>query len=423
MNKHHHASQKQIYIWNITGSIANAATTVLMLMLVSWFLTPEDSDLFTISWSLAMQAATIGCFSVRLYQSTDIQEKYSFEQYFFIRYLTVAAMILYTLVYTAQRTTIYSSAVIMFLCLSRAIDVFSDLFQGWFQQKERLDLSGKALTAHSIAYIVSFCIGLVWTQDLLLSCVLILATQIFTFVLFDYRYFRFMRSHYDARFSSSRLPSISILTACLPLFINAFIITDIFNCPKLAIDNALQSGSLAHGAQTVYGILFLPASVLNLVFLVFRPMVTDLAISWAAGRFSDFLTTVVRIGRYLLGISLLILLAGYFLGCPLLSLLYQVDLSGYRSVLMVIIVGGLFNTFMYLMDNAITVIRRQSYLIIAYLIAWVCARCFVDYFVSTGGLLGAALTFSLSMLVLLICTSAIFLFSLLYEHRGGHSHA
>lgn len=418
MKKLSEPTAKQIYLWNIAGTVLNAMLTVLLLMFVFAFLSDEDGDTFSIAWSFGMQAVTIGIFQIRLYQATDTLEKYSFRQYAIVRVITVAAMMLYSAVYVIyMEYSAYKAWVVILVCLSRAVDAFSDLYQGWYQQKQRLDLAGKALAAHAVASVIAFALGLYCFRELLVSCALMLAGHLVVFALFDYRYFRYMRQSFSIDGALQRTGGkgsfvASMLAACLPLFLNAYIIMDVFNKPKFAIDAAISRGIFPDGSQKIYNILFLAASVLNLAFFMFRPLVTELALKWNAGDRAGFFGIIRRIGMILTVFVVVLYAGGWFLGCPVLSLLYSTDLSRYRGVLMIVITGGIFNTFMYLMDNAVTVIRRQSLLLIPYLITWAYTQLTAESFVLGYGLLGAAVSFASSMLLLLVCTTVIFFLSL-----------
>ena len=66
----------------------------------------------------------------------------------------------------------------------------------------------------------------------------------------------------------------------LPLFVNAFIIMSIMNTPKIVLDNSITKGGMNDGTQTIFNILFMPASVLSLAYIVFRPLITEMAILW-----------------------------------------------------------------------------------------------------------------------------------------------
>ena len=75
-------SEKEIYIWNILGSLANAGLSVIILMVVTRTLDNQKADIFSIAWAISQLMATIGCYQIRVLQATDVEEKFTFRQYF-----------------------------------------------------------------------------------------------------------------------------------------------------------------------------------------------------------------------------------------------------------------------------------------------------------------------------------------------------
>ena len=120
----------------------------------------------------------------------------------------------------------------------------------------------------------------------------------------------------------------------------------------MVIDTAIAQGEMSAGIQTVFNILFMPASVLNLAYIVFRPMITQMAIVWNPGENRRFLKILGKIIGYLLAISIVLMIGSALLGIPVLSIVYAVDLSAYKSELLVIMVGGCVYTFAAVLDNA-----------------------------------------------------------------------
>ena len=78
-------SEKEIYIWNILGSLANAGLSVIILMVVTRTLDNQKADIFSIAWAISQLMATIGCYQIRVLQATDVEEKFTFRQYFEFR--------------------------------------------------------------------------------------------------------------------------------------------------------------------------------------------------------------------------------------------------------------------------------------------------------------------------------------------------
>lgn len=401
--------EKEIYIWNIAGSVANALASVFFLITVTRIAGEMESDIFSLGWSIAQLVMTIGTFQVRLYQATDVQGAYSLRQYVYFRYLTLAAMIVAALGYVG----IYGyrgekAAVVLSLTVYKAVEAYADVYQGWMQLKERLDLAGKGLFFRSVLSFAGFTGILAATQSLTAACGSMILLSLGCLWLFEFRYMKKGNFIDDVTLEREKNFLWRLLVTCLPLFLNSFLVMSIFNAPKMAIDQAMGAGVLEQGAQTVYGILFMPASVINLVYLVFRPVITKMALMWEAGRKKEYLKLIVQVTASLAGLSVFILLGGYFLGIPVLSLLYHVDLTNQREALLILLLAGGLNTLVNVLDNALTVIRRQYVLLTAYVLSWAAARIAAPRLVTVHGIIGAAWSFLLSMAVLL--AAVLFLF-------------
>lgn len=60
----------------------------------------------------------------------------------------------------------YKTNVILLVCLYRLTDAFSDLYQGMFQQHERLDIAGKSLTYRNSLIFILYTLVIVYTKHL-----------------------------------------------------------------------------------------------------------------------------------------------------------------------------------------------------------------------------------------------------------------
>ena len=168
-------SEKEIYIWNILGSLANAGLSVIILMVVTRTLDNQKADIFSIAWAISQLMATIGCYQIRVLQATDVEEKFTFRQYFEFRIVTIVAMMICSCAYVyIKHYTVYKAIIIIIICGYRAVDSLADVFEGWFQQKERLDLAGRALFIRVIIAIVGGGICLVVMHDLLALSLILL---------------------------------------------------------------------------------------------------------------------------------------------------------------------------------------------------------------------------------------------------------
>lgn len=409
-------SEKEIYIWNILGSLANAGLSVIILMVVTRTLDNQKADIFSIAWAISQLMATIGCYQIRVLQATDVEEKFTFRQYFEFRIVTIVAMMICSCIYVyIKHYTAYKAIIIIIICGYRAVDSLADVFEGWFQQKERLDLAGRALFIRVIIAIVGGGICLVGMHDLLALSLMLVFIYVVGLLLYDIRYYNKLKVLEKQKENQNNKWLQGLLVAGTPLFVNAYLLMDIMNTPKIVIDAAIMNGGLQNGSQTIFNILFMPASVLTLAYIVFRPLLTKMAIEWTMGRIKNFLKIIGSIMCCLLGMSILIIGGSALLGIPVLSVLYAIDLTMYKRELLMIILGGCFCTFSYVLDNALVVIRKQYLLVCAYVVSWVYVKIFAHTFVDKWGIMGAAIVYTTSMILFFATTLLIFVICLKKE--------
>lgn len=420
MNKIQRApTEKEVFLWNTLSSAANAALSVFVLVAVTRLTDSVSSDIFSLGWAVASLMLVIGCFQVRLYQSTDAAEKYSFQQYLRHRGVTIAAMAVVSAGYVLFcGYTGTKAAVILLLCGYRAVDALSDVYQGWFQHKERLDLAGKALFARVVVAFAVFTSALLLTHNLVAACVAMDIAALICFFVFDLRYTRDSGVSFGQAGREETGWFRSLTIQCLPLFLNYFLTMVIFNTPKLAIERAIEEGGLLAGAQTVYSILFMPSFCINVIYLVFRHIVTKMAIAREAGDMGLYRKHFYTILLSLAGLSAVICLGGWLLGIPVLQWVYSVDLAGQRPAFMILLAGGCLNAFVYAFDNALTVIRKQYWLLPVYGAAAVVMVFLSPAMVRSNGLHGAAVSFLISQGILLALVAGLYLF-LIRKEKGS----
>lgn len=406
-------SERSIYIWNITGSIANALLSVVALMIVTRILDDRQADIFSIAWTISQLMATVGTFQIRMYQATDVTGVFRFRQYLIYRVITIGIMMISSYAYVMIRGYSGEKAVVVLLmCVFRAVDSLADVYEGWFQQKERLDLSGKALTYRIVVAVFGFGVVLFATKNLILSGVVLVLVYVICFFIYDIRYHYGVEAFREtAKKDKAGLSWVVKMTIeGFPLFINAFLMMSIMNAPKMVLDVAIEQGSLVQGLQTVFNIIFMPASFLNLAYIVFRPLITKMAIVWNMGKTKEFLKILMKILVSLFGIGILLLIGSALLGIPVLSIVYAVDLADYKLELLVIIIGGCMYTFAAVLDNALVVIRKQYILILAYALTYIYIKFAAEAMTGLWGIFGAALSYASAMVVFLIITAVMFAF-------------
>jgi O-antigen/teichoic acid export membrane protein len=404
---------KSNYLWNLLGSVSSALISTLLLLIASRELGATHSDIVSIVYSISQQLIIIGLFQVRNYQATDVSGRISFSDYFFSRIITILLMLLSASVFLFfQKYSLEKTLIYIFIILYRACDAFSDVYQGQLQQNRRSDLAGKILFFRSIIAIVNFFIILKITESLVITSFgIFLVNALLTFIL-DIPILRESRITGPIKLDKNTVSStFLILKQCFPLFLNGFIITYIFTEPKLVIDQLLSRDIFASGMQRNFNILFMPTFILNLLFIILRPMITELSYDWENKKFDIFNKKVKNISKVLLFFGIITIIFSYFVGTFLLSFVFGVDLNSYSIELVVLILAGLFNVFATMIDNLMTIFRRQKLLLPVYIITFIISKILNYPMIFSFGISGAAISFLISMVIYFVLSIIIYFYS------------
>lgn len=398
------------FLWNMLGSLANAFSSMILLIIVNRVTNAYNGGLFSLGFSTAQMMTTVGTLEVRNYQATDIKETFKFNDYYSFRICTCLLMMICSIGYVfANGYTLDKLLVTLLLCLYKMIEAYSDVFEGLFQQKDRIDLSGKTMCYRVCLSTVIFILSIVITKSLLSSITLMFLSSLVFAILYNRKLTTENWFSYNLTFNFKIWKEI--LIQCLPLAIGAFIILYMGNAPKYAVDSLL-----GEEIQNIFSILFMPAFIINLFSLfAFRPMLTSLAIAWDRDDNSRFFKIILGAFAWLLIISCVCLLGAYLLGIPILTRLYGLDLSNYKTELMLIMLGGCVNAFSTILRFTLTVIRKQMISILGYIIAFVFTIILCPVFVTNLSILGACISYIFSMLILSIVFILILLVSVKWK--------
>ena len=403
-------SVKSNYIWNMLGTVSSSLISVVLLLLASRFLSSGDSDVFSIAYALGQQFFVLGYFQVRNLQSTDIKEKYSFASYHNTRLFTVFLMLVISLFYVIwQSYDIYKSSIIFLLVLYRALDAYSDVFQGFFQQKNRSDLAGKIQFYRSWLCMLIFALVLLFTKSLLLASLMICFINLALTLPLDFGYYRY--------FFKDRSKVVSILKNSFPLFFNGFLLAYIYNEPKIAIDRLLTNGILPTGMQRDFNVLFMPVFVLSLLFFILRPLTTQLSIYWSEKKYSFFFKQVRLLFLVMVVLGFVIVVLGYLIGTEILGAVYGIQLQIYKVPFTLLLIGGILNVLALVVDIIMTIFRKQHYLMIAYMLTFIVSKVITLPFIRNQNLIGAANSFLISMMIFFVTSLTIYKMTKNHEKR------
>lgn len=387
------------FVWNMVGSMLMAFQSVIMLMILTRVLGLQEAGIFTIAYANANLFLTIGKYGMRNFQVSDVREQFSFYEYRTSRYITTLLMIFVSVAYVAyvgskNGYTLEKSLIIIWMCLFKVVDVVEDIYHGFYQQKGRLDIAGKALTIRLAVTILIFAIDLIILKNLL--WVLIVSTVV-TFILFVI----LTKWGYEELINLVRKEKkfaniVELLKICFPLFLGSFLAFYIGNAPKYAIDSILNDE-----LQACYGFIAMPVFVIGLLNnFIFNPMIYKMSVMWNEGKVKKFVKLFLLQIVVVAAITVTCIAGAYLLGIPVLSILYNTDLEPYKRELLVLLLGGGFLALSGLLTTIITIIRFQRALVTGYIIVAIMAYLYSPVLVEKYSMMGASVLYMALMVIL-----------------------
>ena len=403
--------ERDSYLWNMLGSLLAAFQSVIMLMVLTRVLGLVEAGIFTIAYANANLFLNIGKYGMRFFQVSDVRKEFNFNEYKMSRIISCIAMVIVSIIYvlyTAQHNN-YSTEkiqILIWMCLFKVVDAVEDVYHGHFQREDRLDIASKCLTIRMIITILVFGIALIIFKDLLLS--LIIATILTTILLIVFTKWTF--GIFEISKNKINWKNvIFLLKLCFPLFAGAFLSFYIGNAPKYAID-----ATLTDELQACYGFIAMPVFVIGLLNnFIFNPMLYQMSVLWKERKIKLFVVKTIRQTGIVVGITIVCIIGAYLLGVPILSWMYNTDLTPYKTELLILLIGGGFLGLSGLLNAVITIIRYQKSLMWGYAVIAILSYLFSNKIVAQYSMLGAALLYTILMGLLCIVFAILFIYGII----------
>ncbi len=376
------------FVWTISSGIVYALQSLVFLAVITNLLGEATAGVYSVGAMIAQQMLTVGKFSVRNYQVSDVREKYSFQDYFAFRTVTclLAVFIMMGWIffggYRGDRAVI-----IVGFTLYRVAECFSDLFEGLYQQKGRFDVSGKSQFVKDLLMIAVFVAAVFITRDVALSSIILAAAAVGLLVLVDFplvSYFSSLRLRFDLR------KIWGLTAACFALFVSSFIYVYINNAPKYAIAGLPMPDVERDAFQGVFSSLFMPVFMVDLLAsFTMRIWITRMALFHDKKDRKGFNRIVLKQVGIIGAITVCSMLFMYFFGGFALSLIYGIDLYGYELENMLLMLAGGMVSIYTLFENVIIIYRHQQLSIAISLASTAAAAVIVPVCTRSSGILGA----------------------------------
>lgn len=403
------------------GSLVYAGSSMILTALVNHLIGTEQGGIFGFAFStFGQQMFLVAYFGMRPLQSTDTSQSYTFSEYRLTRFATCSMAVIFGICYIIFNTlspsagyTAQKALVVFLMVLYKVLDGFADVYESEFQRNGRLYLTGQAMAFRTLLSVFCFLGTLAVTGELVFSCVVAVLSQGAGILLFDKR---MAESVPGMVFTRTPGRQWKLLQDSFLLFLSVFLDGLIFAMAKYAVDARMTSTDNA-----VFVAIFMPTSVINLAAnFVIRPFLTRMSYQWEERNFVELGSGLKKLSGIIFLLTVIALAGAWAIGVPVLGAISNVELKPYKSGLLFIVLGGGFFAVMNLFYYVLVIMKKQKGIFFGYVPVCILSFFLSFWLVGVGGINGAAFSYMLEMLILMLCFmgQAIHIFITEERHAG-----
>lgn len=387
------SSVKKDFIWNMLGATVNAFTSLIFMVIVTRINGTNVAGIFTFAFSLACLFQVISNYSGRTFQVTNNDPLLKDSDFIYNRITSCIIMMFFVLLYLSiKKYAFYKNIIILLFVIYRIVESFTDVMYGVIQKNNKLYKVGISLFLKGIIGIITFFLTDFLSNNVVLSIINLIIVNIIITILYDYKNFKplYKSNKYNKK------NNINILKLGVFVFGFTLLTQYILNAPKYAIDNYSTNEM-----QTIYGIISMPASFIVLCSQFFiQPLLVKYSNLIKSSQYKSLFKLSIKNTLSIFIMGLISLIAAYFLGIPVLKLIYGIELEKYLMPLLIIIIGATFFGISFAISNILTAMRKTFVQIVFYMICSIIIFYLSRYFVINYGILGGTISYAITMVIL-----------------------
>ena len=408
------------FFWNAMHAGLSAVQSAIILFAVSRTKGMSEAGIITIGFTLATLAMILARYGIRNYQVTDVNEEYTFSDYYYVRIISTAGTLLAFVLFlsvmvVSGKYTVYKGCVLLELIILKIIDAFEGLYVGRLQQKGRLDIGARTATIRlACSTLVVFL--LLWFIKSIPLCLLagIIVSLAADLIILPK----------ESRYASFRIERISkanvrkLLLIAFPLCLGTALYNYIGNAPKYLIDLFMSDEM-----QAISGYVMMPMFVITVLnTFIMQPVIKTMGDAWNQKDRFRLRRMILRHVLIVMAASFVVLILGIWIGLPLLSWLYNAELTKYHAEFCELMVGGSLYILSSYLIVLLTTMRNQKWIIVGCGISILTYILLGKRMVESGGFTGASVLYIISNAIMLLAFAGV-AYSSWRKAFGGGMHS
>ena len=403
---------KKNFIWNLIGSTINSFTSLFFLIIVTRINGVNEAGTFTFAFANACFLQVIGIYATRAFQVTENNKKITDNDYVNTKIITTILMVLIAAIFSFIKG--YNNEkifIIILLAIYKALDAFSESIYAIIQKNDKLYQVGISLFFKGIIGTIVFLLVNLLTKNIIFSTIILIVSNILIILLYDLEKVKIC----NYKFIKINLNNcLSILKISFWTFLFSFLTQYLINAPKYAIDNNLNSDM-----QTIYGIISMPATIMILISnFIIHPFLLKITNNIIKKEFNKLNKLLIKMLLSIIVIGITSIVLAYFIGIPVLNILYNINLDNYKTELLIIILGATIFSLTMIISNVLIALRKTKSQGVIFIITSVATFIFSNILVKQLYVLGASYSYLISMSILLVLYLIIYIYIIVKEMQN-----
>lgn len=380
------------FAWNILGTGLNAFTSLFYLVAITRINGLEEAGIFSIAYATACILYVIGIYSGRIFQVTETNKKISNKDFIVNRAITSVLMIVLVVGFTLIRGySFYKISVFILATIFKALEAFSDSLYAIMQKNDKLYKVGISYFFKALLSTIAFVLIDLFTKNVLISLSAIIVIWIIGILLYDIKNIKEYIKDEKINWNSIKF----IFVKGFNIFIIGFAGIYIVNASKYSIDNYLTED-----LQTIYGIVFMPATVMALVAqFIIHPFINKFKEYNEKNKNKEMLKKTEIMGITVLAVGILVCGIAYLIGIPILELIYGIKLEEYKLAVAFIILAATFYNIAIIYQSILVTVRKNISQVILHLLVAIIALIIGNKLTIENGIYGAITAYCITMMI------------------------
>lgn len=383
---------KKNMIWNMLGSLSFGFISMIFLVITTRLIGISEAGEYSFSFALACTFFTIGSYSGKVYQLTENDKTISDSDYIFNRIITTVIMIIISILFVIimhyEKNKFF---LIIIFTLFRGTDVLSDTFHAIIQRNNELYKCGISLLTKTIFLGIMFFFISYYFQNIIISSLSVLIIEIFFCIFIDFKIAK--KFMVFKRFNKNNFTKL--LKNGFYAFCFAFLYNYVLNIPKYILE---MFGT--NEMQAIFGIIIMPATFMALIATYFvQPFLNTIVQLIGEKKGKELITLIIKINVITILFGVLVIVIVFFLGIPVLSFIYNLNLNEEKINLIIIIIGSIFYALTNIFSATIISLRRTFSQLIILILTLLFAFSLSYILINNYQLFGASLSFLIYMIV------------------------